>query len=140
MARETPRSNGTSSSISEHFVEIVFRCLSAENTQKSCKAAHLAIPSIRIRFGQHAFQRLHRQPATLLDRHLEVSRCRHPLSIDIPEPQSNLRLDFLLVCDFRVVDECTSLGVGRKVAGGGVFQTLDDGLYCQLVRFHMAES
>ena len=51
----------------------------------------------RVGSGQETFQSLQRQASSLLDRHLNVSRCCHALMIDIPESEPDLSFDFLLV-------------------------------------------
>lgn len=48
-------------------------------------------------------------------------------TVDIGKCQLNLSKHFFLSADFGVVDEGTSLRMGREIASGGISQTFDDG-------------
>lgn len=50
---------------------------------------------------EQTFESLHGQRAGLLCGHLQIARDSHALAIDVPEPQADLGLDFLLIRHLR---------------------------------------
>lgn len=169
MAFETPNCIGTSSSSAAHLVDrdprtCVPRISSGDATRaRSREGAHVLLLAVLVDKGQGTLERLHRQPGygSLLLGDLQPTVDEHLLLLRVEEAQLDLGLDLGRASDLRaryqlpalhpslvrahrgVVNERSSLGVGREVSSRGVLEALDDGLPSssrQLPRFLLSHT
>ncbi|KAI3477171.1 hypothetical protein L1887_61165 [Cichorium endivia] len=75
---------------------------------------------------EQALERLHGEAAALFARDLKVTDAVHADLVGGVEAQTHLGLDFVGGGHLRVVHKCAALGVGWKVAGGGILEAFDD--------------